>query len=227
MHRIVLTASLLVVVLVAACGGAGTPTPSSPLEPSPSPSAPVPTDPSSEPTVAPSDAPSAPATPTPTPPAPAEPTAEEQYLIDGVRRGGQDCRPVRADLPSGAVAGIECTADDPAVARLGFYLFPDETSMLDAYFERMASEGITEESGGCIDGEGEGSYVPYEGVSPYRDGCFINAEGYANYRATLPGANVYVGILGRTDDMAALAAFAWVGNQDTPGNPTLWAEPDR
>jgi hypothetical protein len=223
MHRIVLAASLIVVVLVAACGSAGTPSPSIPLEPAPSPSVPVSEAPSPEPTVAPSDTPT-PATPTPTP---AEPTAEEQYLIDGVRRGGQDCRPVRADLPSGAIAGIECTPDDPAVARLGFYLFADEATMLDAYFERMASEGITEESGGCVDGEGEGSYVPFEGVCPYRNGCFINAEGYANYRATLPGANVYVGILGSSDDMAALADFAWVGNQDTPGNPTLWAEPDR
>jgi hypothetical protein len=227
MHRIVLAASLMAVVLVAACGGTGTPSPSVPLEPPPSPSAPVSPDPSPEPTVTPSVAPSDPVTPPPATPAPAVPTAEEQYLMDGVRRGGQDCRPVRVDLPTGAVAGIECTADHPAVARLGFYLFADEATMLDAYFERMASEGITRESGGCIDGEGEGSYVPFEGVSPYRDGCFINAEGYANYRATLPGANVYVGILGRSDDMAALADFAWVGNQDTPGNPTLWSEPDR
>ncbi len=58
-----------------------------------------------------------------------------------------------------------------------------------------------------------------EGLSPDRDGCFINDEGYANYRATRSGSNVYIGILGTSDDMAALADFAWLGSQDTPGNP--------
>src|SRR5690606_15739459 len=118
---------------------------------------------SPEPTLAPTEAPASPVAPTPVP---AEPTAEEQYLIDGVLRGGEACRPVRTDLPAGAIAGIECTADDPAVARLGFYLFADEATMLEAYFARMASEGIATESGGCGEQEGEGSYIPFEGISP-------------------------------------------------------------
>ncbi len=46
------------------------------------------------------------------------------------------------------------------MARLGFYLFDDEATMLAAYFARMEAEGIEIESGGCIDGEGEGAYVP-------------------------------------------------------------------
>jgi hypothetical protein len=153
------------------------------------------------------------------------PTADEQALIDGILRGAEDCRPVRDGLPTGAIAGIECASGDPTVARVGFYRFADDDTMLAAYLARMAEEGIGLESGGCVDGEGEGSYVPYEGQSPWRHGCFINDMGFANYRATLPGAHVYVGILGRTDDMAALETFSFLGSQDVPGNPTLWAEP--
>jgi hypothetical protein len=36
---------------------------------------------------------------------------------------------------------------------------------------------------------------------------------------------VSIGIRGRSDDMRALEDFAWLGNQDTPGNPTLWGPP--
>jgi hypothetical protein len=222
MHRIVASAALAVMFIVAACGSATAPSssPSAPSSPAPAPSEPAPASPTPEPSVAP---PSEPPSDAPTE-APAAPTAQEQYLIDGVLRGAQDCAPVRDDLPAGAIAGIECAADDPAVAQVGFYLFADEAAMLDAYFARMDAEGVTRESGGCVDGEGEGSYIPFEGISPDRDGCFINEQGYANYRATRSGANVYIGILGTSDDMAALADFAWLGNQDTPGNPTLWGE---
>lgn len=52
-------------------------------------------------------------------------------------------------------------------------------------------------------------------------GCFINDQGYANYRVTT-GMGVYIGILGRNDDMGALADFAFLGSQDTPAFPTLW-----
>lgn len=223
MHRIVLAAALAAVFVVAACGAttSSSPSPSAPSGQTPGPSEPAPATPTPDP----SGAPTSPAPSDEPSEAPVTPTDDEQDLIDGVLRGAIDCEPVRDDLPTGAIAGIECAADDPAVARVGFYRFADEAAMLEAYVARMADEGITLESGGCIDGEGEGSYVPFEGTSPYRDGCFINDEGYANYRATLPGANVYVGILGRSGDMAALSDFAWVGSQDTPGNPTLWGEP--
>jgi hypothetical protein len=54
----------------------------------------------------------------------------------------------------------------------------------------------------------------------------VNEAGYANYRATLPLHHVYIGVLGRTADTWALDQFAWRGSRDTPGNPTLWAEPE-
>jgi hypothetical protein len=155
------------------------------------------------------------------------PTAKEKYLIAGVRRGAIDCAPARTDLPPRAIAGIECRADDHAVAKVGFFLFKTDKDTLNAYLQRMTAEGLELETGGCIDGEGEGAYVPWEGpgIAPWRNGCFINHAGYANFRATLPGSHVYIGVLGRTANMAALADFAWKFNQDTPGTPTLWAEP--
>ena len=54
-----------------------------------------------------------------------------------------------------------------------------------------------------------------------RAGCFINDQGYANYRVTT-GNGVYIGILGRTDDMGALEDFTFLGSQDVPAFPTLW-----
>jgi hypothetical protein len=152
-------------------------------------------------------------------------TVEEQRLLAGIRRGAIDCKPVRDALPPKAVGGIECRSDEPAVAQIGFYLFDGDADMLDAYYARMTSERVALESGGCSNGEGESGYVPDEGMSPYRHGCFINDAGFANYRATLPGYHVYLGILGRSADTRALESFAWRGNQDTPGNPTLWGEP--
>jgi hypothetical protein len=153
-------------------------------------------------------------------------TAGERYLLDGIRRGAADCTPAIVDaLPPKAIAGVECGSDDPAVARLGFYLFENDADMLEAYTRRLAAEGVVLDAGPCENGEGEGAYTPGEGLVPSRNGCFINDAGIANYRATMPGSHVYIGILGRSGDVRALESFAWVGNQDTPGSPTLWAAP--
>ena len=77
-------------------------------------------------------------------------------------------------------------------------------AMLEVYLDRMASEGVGLGSGGCFAGEEENAYWPGEGMVVARNGCFINAEGFANYRATVPGEHVYIGILGNTADTAAL-----------------------
>jgi hypothetical protein len=231
MSKLVLAASLLAAFTLAAC--AGTP-------PAPEPSAQPPVaSPSSPPDPSPpaTPAPSVPTTPSPKPPAatpdpttaptPTSPNAAERYLIDGVLRGARDCEPVRDSLPRRSLAGIECGADDPHVARVGFYLFANDDDMLGAYFARMKREGIATESGSCLDGPSETSYIPYEepASAPYRVGCFINSAGDANYRLTLPGAHVYVGVLGRSDDITPLDRFAWLGSRDTPGYPTLWGDP--
>lgn len=212
---------LILLLALAACAPSGS-------APSPGPSEPPVT---SSPPPNPSERPS-PSTPapvvTPTPsasPSPTQLTADERYLIDGIRRTAIDCRPVRDGLPDRALAGVECRSDDPAVARMGFYRFASDADMLEAYLARMRAEGVELDSVGCIDGEGESGYIPDEGMATDRHGCFINADGYANYRATISGSHVYVGLLGRSADMRALEDFAWRGNQDVPGNPTLWSEP--
>jgi hypothetical protein len=237
MPRLILAASLMAAFIFAACG-ASTPPPRKPAvvtPPSPAPSIPV--DPSTEPTappvvtpaptVRPSPEPEPTAKPTPRPTAPAFNRAE-RYLIDGIMRGEGDCSPVRAGaLPGDAIAGIDCDLIGSSVARVGYYLFENEAELLDAYFARMRAEGIALESGGCWDGEGESAYIPWDeadGVAPYRHGCFLNDEGYANFRATLPGSHVYVGLLGRSADMSALYEWAYFGNQDTPSHPTLWQQ---
>ena len=223
MSRFLAVAALVAAFALAACAaGPGEPS-ETPNDPAPTASpTPAPTGtPIATPTAVPSEAP----TPSPTPAAEGF-TAEERILVDGIRRGARDCEPVRTDLPDGAIAGIECTSDDPAVARVGFYRFPTEAAALTAYLARMEAEGVPLDGVACVEGEGEGSYVPYEdGISPMRNGCFVNEQGYANFRATL-GGGMYVGVLGTSDDMVALVDFAWQGNQDTPGMPTLWSEPD-
>ena len=221
MSRFVVAASLIAVITVAACSAAPSPSPSPSADPI-SPSAPPTVAPS--PTVAPPSVTPPPATPNPTP---VDLTAGEAYLLDGVLRGAIDCEPAAGsdDLPRDAIAGIECRSDAPNVARIGFYLFGNDADMLAAYRSRMTAEGVPFDSGNCRDGEHEGAYTPGEEDIPSRNGCFINDEGYANYRATLPGSHVYIGILARDDDMVALEDFAWLGNRDTPGQPTLWGEP--
>jgi hypothetical protein len=222
----VVAASLIAVVGLAACSAS--PVPSSSATPSVPPTASPPS--VSPPPATPSPTPS-PVIATPRPPTPAPPSADfsaaEQYLLDGIRRGTKDCEPAAGsdDLPRDAIAGIECNSTDPAVARAGFYLFANDDDMINAYLFRMKAEGIELDSGTCYEGESEHAYTPDEGFSLDRAGCYLNAEGFANYRATMPGSHVYIGILGRSADMLALESFAWKGNQDTPGNPTLWFEP--
>jgi hypothetical protein len=217
--RLALTLINLAIVL-AACGP-GTALPSA--EPSQAPASP---------SLAPSDSPPSPSIqpPAPTPgtsdsPPPVLLTAGERYLIDGIRRGAIDCKPVRDALPGKALAGIECRSNDPSVARIGFSLFASDADMLEHYFHRLRLEGVKPDSGGCYDGEGEGPYIPETGTAPDRRGCFVNDEGYANLRATMSGNHVYIGVLGRTANTRALDDFAWRGSVDVPSMPTLWTDP--
>lgn len=231
MRTFALAASFAAVIALAGCssgpvqpvpspsGDAGVPTatPRPPATPEPS-VTPRPSQP------APSAQPPAPAaTPKPEPVKPAF-NVDEKYLLTGILRGAKDCVPVREDLPARSRAGIECASDDRAVARIGFYLYDRDEDMVAAYIARMEREGVPLDSGDeCRTREGEGAYVPWEPgeIAPMRAGCFINDQGYANYRVTT-GYGVYIGILGRDDDMGALADFAFLGSKDTPAFPTLW-----
>ena len=229
MPKLVLAASLFAALVLAACG-ASAPAPSQPAavpSVSPAPSAPV--NPSTpEPSGAPTPAQTAEPTPEPTPrPTEVAFSRAERYLIDGIMRGESDCSPVRgADLPGHAFAGIDCKLVGSPVARAGYYLFANDDDLLDAYMARVTVEGLIVDSGACAPGEGESAYIPYaeNETAPDRHACYVNDQGYGNYRATLPGFHVYVGLLGRTADMQGLQDWAWFGNQDTPGNPTLWQQ---
>jgi hypothetical protein len=151
--------------------------------------------------------------------------AEEAYLIAGVRPAAAvDCAPRRSDLPVRAIAGIECIPDDGTAARVGVYRFASAADVLATYSERMAEAGVQLGSGGCFSGPGETNYVPgpTDLAVPYREGCFVNEFGFANYRATYPDERVYVGILGSVSETAALQRWAWLGNEDVPGAPTIW-----
>ena len=224
MSKLILTASLLAVLAIAACSPAAAgPTAEPSLLPSPT-SPPTVEPPASDPPVAPDPTPTdAPETPDP---AIVEFTEGEGYLVDGILRGVMDCEPVRAELPKDAVAGIECLGKDWFVARVGYYLFENDEEMLEHYFARMRAEGVTPDEGSCFEGEGEGAYIPGDEEVASRQGCFITAEGVANYRLTLPGAHVYIGIVGHNIDTVELQDFAFLGNRDTPGSPTLWGNPN-
>jgi hypothetical protein len=65
------------------------------------------------------------------------------------------------------------------------------------------------------------------GDRPYRLGCYLNEFGNANYRFTVPDSLVYVGILGTGRDLGTLHDWAWLGNREVPGSPTVWREPAR
>ena len=244
MSKLILTASLLAVLAIAACSpAAGGPSVSPSVAPSPS-TPPIAAPPTSDPSGAPTTPePANPSTPAPTPtdppakPDPTDPpekpdpaivefTPDEMYLVDGIQRGVSDCEPVRDELPKDAVAGIECLGNDWFVARVGYYVFENDDDMLEHYVARMQAEGVTLNEGSCFDGEGEGAYIPGDEEVTSRQGCFITAQGVANYRVTLPGAHVYIGIVGHNIDTVELEDFAWLGNQDVPGNPTLWFDPN-
>jgi hypothetical protein len=237
MSKLILTASLLAVLAIAACSPAAAgplATPSVPSSPSASPTVQLPSSAPPE-TPAPNPTPTPAARPDPDPsdapeipePAIVEFTPGEIYLADGIVRDLSDCEPVRGELlPTTAVAGIECLAENPYIARVGFYLFENDEEMFDHYVARMQAEGVTLDQGSCFDGEGDYQYIPGPEEVMSRNGCFITDEGVANYRLLLPGAHVYVGIVGHNIDPVELEDFAFLGNHDTPSFPTIWGNPD-
>jgi hypothetical protein len=156
-----------------------------------------------------------------------EPYSEgEATLFTGLRPDARfACAARRADLPARAVAGVECSPQVDGIDRIGAYLFADREDLLDTYFRRLADNGVKPRSGSCPQRAGEVAYVPGDDgatVGPYRYGCYLNEFGVANYRFTDPDYLVYVGILGTSKDLKRLHDWAWRGNQDVPGGPTVW-----
>jgi hypothetical protein len=150
------------------------------------------------------------------------------------------CLPRRTDLPPHAVLGVECHPADPLVAAVGIYSFASSGAgpepARDAYLQRLSAAGVSPASGDCAKGTpGDRAWpanLPDEGddggLSPLRSGCFLDQNGIANVRVTCYGA-FYVGVLGRTKEVAALYAWTWkvAPGEDTHRDPPgICAAPD-
>jgi len=160
-----------------------------------------------------------------------EPPSAETQLLAGVRLDlVGTCAPLRVDLPEAASAGIECHPPSEDVERVRVYLFDTQRELLDSYQARLAVEGIRlgAESVGCPWGGGpEGPYIPTPPAKGFdaaeREACFVDEVGQARYLATEPPF-VLLELTGEGHDTAAVAMWAWLGNQDQPGAPTIWRE---
>lgn len=164
---------------------------------------------------------------TPIPPptvAPPSPTAGE--LLSGVRSDLRAiCEPLKTTLPLSAIAGVECKPKSDVVDNVTLYLFGSQQDLLTTYSALLAAQKVPSRTheGRCISGRAsEGAYVPEDTQpAPERSGCYVDATGMAHYVATLP-PSVLVVLDGKVKDIAAVQRWAWLGNQDQPGNPTVW-----
>jgi len=243
--RAMVVPALVGVLALAGCSTAATPspaassassataatTPTSALEPTPAPSTsvtPVPsvsTAPSEPPSLEPSEADE----PAPSPPALTIGSARgERMLLTGVRR---DLRGTCSPTSSEALATLRCNPSSRIAARVTLTLFHTQAELMDAYGAVLTARDIPPMSNGgrCEPGEAsEGGFVPGDGhgiVVVERGACYRDANGKAHYVATLP-PYVLVQVDGKVADIAALEGWAWRGNLDQPGSPTLWRGQD-
>ena len=166
---------------------------------------------------------------------------DERVLVARLRNDVVDCVPRRADLPPRATAGVECRTDSELVARVGVYGFSSTRDAALTYLERLAAAGVDPATGQCqqgkagdrawIPGDGEGTgddpdNVAFDGqiLRSHRSGCFLDENGIANFRSTC-GDGRYVGVLGRTPDLAAVESWTWAYPEgesvDTPTPPGI------
>lgn len=160
-------------------------------------------------------------------PAPTMSPAERELVAEIRHDAAVNCTPRRTDLPPGAIAGVECRPQSDLVARVGVYRFGSDEDAALAYLERMDSYAVKLNGGRCHLGEAGdsgsglegGPTVVFEGetLDVRRNGCFHDENGMANYRLTCWRDGLYVGVLGRTSDIAALGDWVDMGNVDTPG----------
>ena len=165
-------------------------------------------------------------------------TADEAALVAGLRTDAAvHCAPRRTDLPVLAVAGVECRLETAIVARVGVYRFGGDQDATATYLERLASYAVAPATGDCAGGTaGDSAWMPGDGspgtIDPQlvlknatgswavgRTGCFLDENGTANVRATC--GSTYLGILGRTSDLAALYGWVWrsEGGTTEPSTP--------
>ena len=163
---------------------------------------------------------------------------QEAALQTGLRADAAiGCAPRRTDLPALAIAGIECRINGAAAARVGAYGFRNAQDATATYLDRLASYKVRPRTGSCGTGTaGDEAWMPGDGsaggIDPSlrftngsgswavgRSGCFADENGIANVRATC--GSTYIGILGRTDDLASLHRWVWrsASGPLDPGEP--------
>jgi hypothetical protein len=162
----------------------------------------------------------------------------EESLVHLVRQDAAvSCSPRRTDLPPGATAAIECRPGTQPLPgwehlpygiaeRVGVYKFESDAAAAVVYLDRMTQAGVTLGHGDCWAGtagdephvwgdaesvtRGDHPEVEYHGevLNAWRFGCFVNENAIANVRVTC-GDGIYLGILGRIGDLAALTDWSW------------------
>jgi hypothetical protein len=157
------------------------------------------------------------------------PTAGEATLLAGVRLDLQDggCQPLRIDLPPPALAGLVCRPLDEVVAEARIYLFNRQEELLEAYLVILEAHGVTARVQADGLPFGESSYVPGDDpagpLAATRHGHWVDEGGKGHYLATEPPF-VLIAVDGTNANVELLYGWAWRGNEDVPGAPTLWRE---
>jgi hypothetical protein len=154
------------------------------------------------------------------------PTTEELTLLSGMRLDlAERCLPLREELPEAALAGLECVPEASQIGAARIYLFNDREAMLQRYLDVLAVGGVQPDTEGAGLPIGESSYVPSEPGGPLTDtrhGHFVDGEGHGRYAVTFPPFVLLV-VAGTDANVNALYDWAWRGNQDVPGGPTIWS----
>ena len=167
--------------------------------------------------------------PRPTATAIGSPSANELALLSGLRTDiAGTCDPIRTGLAGGAIAGVECRPSSEVVDRARGYLFATQDELQAAYGAWVADRAIDRDThnGRChAERASEGPYVPSAGpgLAAERSACYIDPAGVPHHAATVPPF-VMIELVGTATDFAALERWAWLGNQDQPGSPTVWRE---
>jgi hypothetical protein len=160
-----------------------------------------------------------------------EPTEAETMLLNGMRldlRGA--CGPFRDKLTAGAVGEIGCVPASGEARFVEVAIFDAQEAMLAAYFDRLAQAGVTPQANGgacAVAPMAEGPWMPGPDDNhslPERGACWIDADSAPVYLTTQPPFVLIMvqGQPGAGPDTSH--QYAWAGNEDVPGAPSIWRE---
>jgi hypothetical protein len=160
-----------------------------------------------------------------------DPSEGEQMLLGGLRTDLQGaCGPVRETLPVAAVAGLACVSTTNGdVSTVTLDLFDEPEAMLDAYAVRLEAAGVQPmtNDGACAGvTSAEGPWIPAQDPSGIaeRGACWLGEDGVPMAMLTEP-PYLLVTVTGTPGtDLDRVWRYAWLGNQDVPGAPTVWRE---